>query len=73
MIEKYVHPHIASLATAVVEDFKAAGKELLGLNPRVSRRAAVPAWLEPAIAAYEKTALQNDPPMLKTLERLGSV
>jgi hypothetical protein len=66
----YVHPHIASLAAAVVDDFTAAGRALLKVGINEPRRRNVPTWLEPAISEYEQNVLLLDTPMVKALDRL---
>lgn len=37
VIRDYVHPHVSSLATAIVDDFVAAGEALLGLPAEKTR------------------------------------
>lgn len=70
-VENYVHPHVASLAVAVVDDFSAAGAVLDEVGRNVDRRRSVPDWLEPAIAEYERNVLPSDQPMLDALAELS--
>jgi hypothetical protein len=72
LVRDYVHPHVAALASAVVDDFLTAGRRL----PEVARNKApepyhLPEWLDGAIAEYRDNVLPGDPPMLEALERLG--
>lgn len=69
-IDNYVHPHVKSLAYAVVDDFEAAGRLLAALPPAGDRREKVPTWLEPAISEYENNVLRRDQPMLTALADL---
>lgn len=70
VIEDYVHPHLFALATALVDDFEAAGRRLSDMPTMVDRRAAVPAWLVPAVDEYEKKVLALDSPMTASLAKL---
>lgn len=71
IVQDYVHPHVAALATAVVDDFLVAGNVL----PRVARQncdaADLPAWLSRAIDEYRLTVLPHDVPMREALRELG--
>ncbi|WP_149264310.1 hypothetical protein [Actinomadura sp. K4S16] len=73
VVEDYVHPHIAALATLIVDDFREAGRRLLRtarskpLNPVMG----MPSWLEGAYGEYRDRVLPGDPPMLALLDRLG--
>lgn len=70
-VANYVHPHVASLSAAVVEDFVAAGAALDEFGVNVDRRKSVPDWLESAIYEYEVNVLPGDQPMLDALVRLA--
>jgi hypothetical protein len=69
-VRNYVHPHVASLATAVVDDFVAAGRAVAGLP--ASRGARMPGaqWLRSAIDEYRNNVLPHDPPMQIALNRI---
>lgn len=71
VVTGYVHPHIASIATEIVDDFDAAGRVLAGLPARKSPACAMPDWLTLAIEEYRKNVLPADAPMLQALARLG--
>lgn len=71
VVTDYVHPHIASIATEVVDDFGAAGRALAGLPEREGRAGGLPDWLLLAIEEYRKNILSGDKPMLEALARLG--
>lgn len=66
----YVHPHVYALASAVVEDFVAAGEALTRLAPRKEPQGEVPPWLDSAIQEYVRNVLPGDAPMLEALRRL---
>lgn len=70
-VKDYVHPHVASLAFAVVDNFVEGGRVLATLEGGVNRRDAVPNWLEPSIAEYESNVLSGDTPMLEAMQKLG--
>lgn len=70
-VNDYIHPHIHSLAFEVVDSFAASGKVLQTIAPSASRRRSVPAWLEPAIAEYERNILPQDVPMVEAMRHLG--
>jgi hypothetical protein len=70
-VKNYIHPHLAALATIVVEDFVGAGEALVGLANRPSlSNLSLPSWLEQAIAEYRNNVLPGDPPMIAALRRL---
>jgi hypothetical protein len=70
-VEDYIHPHVASLAAAVVDDFTSAGRELAKLSKSNATEAqAMPAWLAAAIKEYRQHVLPGDAPMLAALSRL---
>jgi hypothetical protein len=69
-VEDYVHPHVASLATVVVDDFAAAGARLATLAPATRRPPEGPAWLAASLAEYQNHILKDDLPMLAALRRL---
>lgn len=58
VVENYVHPHLESLASAIVDSFADAGAALNELPQR--RHVTVPDWLKSAIAAYEAEILPRD-------------
>lgn len=71
LVHDYVHPHVAALASEVVDDFLSAGERL----PKVAADKApkahhMPGWLDKAITEYREKVLPADPPMLAALERL---
>ncbi|WP_067806825.1 hypothetical protein [Actinomadura formosensis] len=71
VVRDYVHPHVAALASAVVDDFLTAGELLPELASRKAREAPhMPGWLDEAITEYRDNVLPGDPPMLAALERL---
>ncbi len=71
-VQNYVHPHIASLASAVVDDFVAAGEYLSQLpSRRVAETDAAPAWLTVAVSEYVSNVLAQDPPMINALRSLN--
>ncbi|MFG2018736.1 hypothetical protein [Actinomadura geliboluensis] len=71
LVRDYVHPHVAALASAVVDDFVAAGEALAELAPLKARDVHhMPPWLDEAITEYRDNVLPGDPPMLAALERL---
>lgn len=70
-VANYVHPHVASLSAAVVDDFEAAGMALDKLGINADRRKSVPDWLEAAIYEYETKVLPGDQPMLEALSQLA--
>lgn len=71
LVRDYVHPHVAALASAVVDDFVAAGEMLPELAPQKARDVHhMPRWLEEAITEYRDNVLPGDPPMLAALEHL---
>ncbi|MFE9105220.1 hypothetical protein ACFYYL_42945 [Actinomadura geliboluensis] len=72
LVRDYVHPHVAALASAVVDDFLTAGELLPELAPQKARETPpLPGWLEEAITEYRDNVLPGDPPMLAALERLN--
>ncbi|GAA0247402.1 hypothetical protein GCM10010492_53840 [Saccharothrix mutabilis subsp. mutabilis] len=70
-VEGYVHPHVASLAVAVVDDFTEAGEALKGLPVAPRGSLVTPAWLREPIDEYRSNVLAGDRPMLDALHRLG--
>lgn len=70
LVHDYVHPHVAALATAVVDDFLTAGELLPGLASQKTSTDHVPGWLDEAITEYRDNVLPADLPMLAALERL---
>lgn len=69
-VDNYVHPHVAALATEVVDDFAAAGRALPTLADRLTVPGPRPAWLAAALTEYETNVLSIDPPMLDALQRI---
>lgn len=72
-VDDYVHPHVASLATCVVENFFDAGLALVKFRGGERSSGPYPEWLESAIAEYRGRVLKNDSPMLAAGSRLGWV
>lgn len=72
-VRDYVHPHIASLSTAIVDDFLIAGHILASLPKRQPPNAIGRAheWLEQALTEYQKNVLPHDDPMRDALRRLN--
>ena len=71
LVRDYIHPHVAALATAVVDDFLSAGELLPRLAPeKASEAHHMPDWLYEAITEYRDNVMPDDPPMLEALERL---
>jgi hypothetical protein len=71
-VHNYIHPHVGTLATAVVDDFRTAGEALSRLKRKDSHtRGKAPSWLEDAVAEYEKNLLHGGAPMLDSLRKLG--
>ncbi|WP_433334737.1 hypothetical protein [Spirillospora sp. CA-294931] len=72
LVRDYVHPHVATLATAVTEDFAAAGEKLAEhAHEKKAATQSMPEWLERAVAEYRDNVLPGDPPMLEALNRLN--
>ncbi|MFI9585108.1 hypothetical protein ACIHCQ_25400 [Streptomyces sp. NPDC052236] len=70
-VTDYVHPHVASLASYVVESFYDAGQALVKTLGEKKAPGSRPQWLEPAITEYRSNVLRHDAPMLAAQERLG--
>lgn len=72
VVRDYIHPHVASLATIVVDDFVSAGQALLKVADEKPRdKQSAPGWLRVAIAEYETNVLDGDQPMLQALDELS--
>jgi len=70
-VVNYVHPHVASLATKVVDDFEAAGRAVASLPIRgAASPSGSPDWLMLAVEEYTKNVLPGDAPMLNALHAL---
>ncbi|WP_157563385.1 hypothetical protein [Micromonospora chokoriensis] len=69
-VTDYVHPHVAALATHVVDDFAAAGRALVSLAHRPKASQPRPAWLSAALNEYENNVLNIDTPMLVALQKI---
>jgi hypothetical protein len=69
-VNDYVHPHVASLATRVVDDFLTAGEVLAGLPGRHANSNGSQ-WLESAVREYCSNVLPHDRPMQTALAALG--
>jgi hypothetical protein len=69
-VRNYVHPHVASLATDIVEDFFTAGAVLASLPPRKVSPEDPPEWLTAALSEYRNNVLASDRPMLAALRQL---
>lgn len=72
-VTDYVHPHVASLATAVVDTFEDAGAKLTALAGEKAKAqgSEVPGWLVAATDEYRKSVLPADQPMLDALKELN--
>ncbi|RKN22596.1 hypothetical protein D7147_08095 [Micromonospora musae] len=71
-VTDYVHPHVAALATEVVEDFTAAGRALVALAHRPKASQPRPEWLSAALTEYKDHVLDIDAPMLQALRKIES-
>ena len=71
MVSDYVHPHVACLATSIVDDFIEAGKLVSKLSANYGVRFPRAEWLRSAIDEYRKNVLPGDPPMLSALAIIG--
>lgn len=71
VVSDYVHPHLASLAYAIVDTFEEAGKVLSQDSFAKAVTRPRPDWLQSALDAYEGV-LPMDQPMVEALARLGS-
>lgn len=69
-VHDYVHPHVATLSSVVVEDFFQAGIALRSLPSSKTPPEGIPHWLEEAINEYEHNVLSGDEPMRKALSEL---
>ncbi|MFI7609532.1 hypothetical protein ACIBTV_31070 [Micromonospora sp. NPDC049366] len=69
-VTDYVHPHVAALATEVVDDFTAAGRALVALARRPRAAQPRPEWLSAALTEYKEHVLDMDTPMLQALQRI---
>ncbi|WP_248959348.1 hypothetical protein [Sphaerisporangium perillae] len=74
-VHDYVHPHVAALSEAVVDDFLAAGEALARLVEAgaLPEKTYVPGWLERAIGEYRDNVLEADIPMLEALRQLDRI
>jgi hypothetical protein len=70
-VTDYVHPHVAVIASAVVDDFESAGRELAKLADARTTRPELPAWLARALDEYVQAVLPHDQPMLDAVRRLN--
>jgi hypothetical protein len=70
-VTDYVHPHVAVIASAVVDDFESAGQKLAGLPRSVPADHELPIWLSQALAEYTHVILPCDQPMLEAVRKLG--
>jgi hypothetical protein len=62
----YIHPHVAILADALVEDFEEAGRWLRDAHESGNRPKSK-AVIESAISSYRERLLKSDEPMLALL------
>lgn len=67
----YMHPHVAALANAVVDNFMDAGAALAELATVEVTRKHNWVWLDRAIHEYKENVLQGDSPMVEALKQLG--
>lgn len=68
-IKNYIHPHVDTLADAIVDDFHAAGKWIKEFRETGFQPKGVEAIHE-AVAAYRSRMLPHDEPMQKILQAL---
>ncbi len=68
VVHGYVHPHLASLTTLIVDSFSEAGAQLI--NCRTERHRTVPMWLRDGIESYESEILPFDDPMKEVVALL---
>lgn len=66
VVMDYVHPHVHSLASTIVDSFAEAGKVLNSLERRRPPR-PIPPWIRPAIDQYREVLLPDDEPMRRAL------
>ncbi|MDH6523102.1 hypothetical protein M2163_000392 [Streptomyces sp. SAI-135] len=72
VVKDYVHPHVASLATSVVDDFMAAGNVLAKIRGEKKMASEpYPDWLDSAITEYRRNVFRHDSPMVTAGRRLG--
>jgi hypothetical protein len=69
-VPDYVHPHVAVIASAIVDDFESAGQKLAGLPRSVPAGHELPVWLSQALAEYSHVILPCDQPMLEAVRKL---
>ena len=67
----YVHPHVAVIASAVVDDFESAGQKLAELPQAIPAKRELPIWLSQALAEYAQVILPRDQPMLEAVRQLN--
>ena len=65
VVDNYVHPHLAALATVIVDSFGDAGAAVRQLPSR--KPSVIPRWLHSALAEYETEILPFDPPMQRVI------
>lgn len=70
-VKDYVHPHVAALATHLVDGFFEAGLALARLGGRAELSASRPVWLTSAVAEYRHNVMPGDAPMLAAAELMG--
>jgi hypothetical protein len=72
-VVNYVHPHVAVLATHIVESFEEAGRAVQQcvLDSAGPELRPVPRWLAAPIDEYRRNMLALDPPMVKAMSTLG--
>jgi hypothetical protein len=69
-VTNYVHPHVAAIASAVVDDFESAGQALAKLPKAAPEKSELPVWLSQALAEYAQAVLPHDQPMLEAVRQL---
>jgi len=73
LVNDYVHPHVSSLASCVVNDFEEAGRAVEQLPETKDRSEPRSLWLRRAIDEYIEHVLPGDPPMVAAVELLAQL
>ncbi|GAB4050169.1 hypothetical protein [Catellatospora paridis] len=71
-VSNYVHPHVASLASFLADDFEEAGRFLTQVPVHKEPPVNTPEWLDRAIEEYRENVLPGDEPMLQAMKLLMS-
>ena len=70
-VKEYVHPHVAALASHVVDGFFEAGLVLARLDRREASSMPHPDWLRSAVSEYRDNVMWRDDPMLAAADLMG--